>query len=172
MGKNSVSLLLTVLLATLFAHKVEVSAFVADQSLTTDTAGDDVSSHFDAPMKMVRRDGRHADQVSVFEEMRLKLEELENTHGPLTADHPLLSATGEGVDVAMEMLYDWNHIVNIKLNRTAEPIQVIPSTGLQDLTLMHPNCNACYSMHGEKWVPDVHTPLGTNMTSNVIDFFY
>ena len=65
------------------------------------------TEHVDAPMEMIRKDGRNPDVRSVFEEMRLKLEEKE------AQDHPMLTRHGEDVDIEMEMLWDWNHVINL-----------------------------------------------------------
>jgi len=81
----------------------------------------DSTGVLDAPMTMMRRDGRNHDEVSVFEEMRLRIE--------AKKEHPMLSTHGTDVDVSMEMLWDWNHVIEIKMAKSNDTLQVIPDTG-------------------------------------------
>ena len=68
----------------------------------------------DASMTMMRRDGRNHDEVSVFEEMRLRIE--------AKKEHPLLSTHGTDADVSMEMLWDWNHVIGLKMTKSNDTL--------------------------------------------------
>jgi len=125
-------------------------------------------------MTRLVKDGRDADQRSVFEEMRLKLEAqeaMEKTRSSLN-DHPMLTKHGENIDVQLDMLWDWNHVIKMKLTNSTDDIQLIPSTSMQDMILLHNDCRGCWSMHGSKWTPDINIPLGLTMKKKAIDFFY
>ena len=128
------------------------------------------TEHVDTPMEMIRKDGRNPDVRSVFEEMRLKLEEKEAQMKD--QDHPMLTRHGEDVDIKMEMLWDWNHVINLKFTNANDTIQVIPTTSMEDLVLLHKECRGCWSMHATRWDPDVNIPLGLNMTEKEVDFLY
>ena len=53
--------------------------------------------------------------------MRLYLEAQEEAE---SQGHPMLSTAGGGdVDVTMQMLWDWNHVISLNLtNSTASPV--------------------------------------------------
>jgi len=70
------------------------------------------------------------------------------------------------------MLWDWNHVIGIKMAKSNDTLQVVPDTSKQDLTLMHSKCSSCWSVHGAKWQPENALPIGTNLTTYDFDFFY
>ena len=63
---------------------------------------------FDSHMTLANEDGRHSHIKSVFEEMRQALEAKE-----AGTEHPYLQTHGENVDVNMDMLRDWNHVIQL-----------------------------------------------------------
>ena len=103
--------ILNILTLACCAISVMVSA------ITTDI---DSGNIVDAPMSQIRRDGRNSDVRSVFEEMRLKLEEKEAALSEM--DHPMLTRHGENIDVQMDMLWDWNHIINLTFTNANDTI--------------------------------------------------
>ena len=84
----------------------------------------------------------------------------------------MLSKHGENIDLTMDMLWDYNHVINLRLSNATDLIQLIPTTDMEDMMLTHNECRGCWSMHGSKWTPDVNIPLGINMTKKAIDFMY
>ena len=72
----------------------------------------------------------------------------------------------------MDMMWDYNHVVNISLTNADDHLQLIPTTAQQDLLLLHKDCRGCWSRHGATWDPDILSPLGQTMTKKVIDFAY
>lgn len=71
-------------------------------------------------MTRMNGDGRDTNTTSVFELMRLKLEEQELN---LSSEHPKLLAThGEDIDVQMNMVWDWNHVIALKLTDASDDI--------------------------------------------------
>jgi len=70
------------------------------------------------------------------------------------------------------MLWDYNHVIDLKLGDASAPIKVIPSTLHEDLVLMNKNCKGCWSMPGSKWNPDVKSPLNEVNISHKLDFVY
>ena len=72
----------------------------------------------------------------------------------------------------MNMLWDYNHVINLKLGHASKPIQVIPSTMHEDMVLIHKQCRGCWSMHGSRWTPDVKSPLDDSTFKQKMDFMY
>ena len=73
----------------------------------------------DSKMTKMSGDGRDTNTTSVFEIMRLKLEEQELS----SSEHPMLSAGhGKDVDVQMNMVWDWNHVIALKLTDASDDI--------------------------------------------------
>mmetsp|Transcript_1595 Transcript_1595/g.2355 ORF Transcript_1595/g.2355 Transcript_1595/m.2355 type:complete len:116 (-) Transcript_1595:1492-1839(-) len=75
------------------------------------------TGYVDSHIEMLRKDGRDPDVRSVFEEMRLALDEAEERGESLDdSEHPLLGARNEGVDISLNMVWDYNHVISLKLN--------------------------------------------------------
>ena len=111
--------------------------------------GNDNQSMIDSKMTKLRKDGRDPDTMSVFEEMRQKLEESqEAANSGFYNGHPMLAKHGENIDVQMDMLWDLNHVIDLKLTNESLDIQLIPSTDMEDLILLHNECRGCWTMHG------------------------
>ena len=72
----------------------------------------------------------------------------------------------------MDMLWDWNHVITLKLTDSTDDMHLIPTTNMEDMILMHNECRGCWSMHGSKWTPDVQIPLGYVQVKKTIDFMY
>lgn len=124
----------------------------------------DGSGVIDTKMTTLKKDGRDPSVRSVFEEVRQARSEKK--------EHAMLTEHGVDIDVQMDMLADWNHVVALNFTHAEKPVQLIPTTGLQDMILMHKECRGCWSRHDARWDPDITMPLGLNMTSKVIDFMY
>ena len=122
---------------------------------------------FDSYLKAIRKDGRDPSVRSVFEEVRLAFEAKDQG-----LEHPLLTNRKDGVDVDMDLLYDYGHTVSMKLGNATDTVELIPSTQLEDLILLHPKCSGCWSQHGTRWTPEVHTPIGATQTQIDIDFMF
>jgi hypothetical protein len=123
---------------------------------------------FDIELEQVNEDGRHEHVTSVFEQRRQQKEALAKGD----KDHPLLrqdsesadsgnadiqrepATTADYVDAFLDLIWDWNHIINVRLHRATKASRLIPTTGMSDMLLMHHECDKCWSMHGAKWVPD------------------
>ena len=84
----------------------------------------------------------------------------------------MLTKHGENIDVQMDLLWDWNHVINLKLSNATDSIQLIPSTDMEDMILLHNECGGCWSMTGTKWTPDMQLPIGREMTKKAVDFMY
>mgnify|MGYP001626815009 CR=1 FL=1 len=97
-------------------------------------------------MKALRPDGRDPSVRSAFEEIRLAHEAKKQG-----LDHPLLTRRKDGVDVDMDMLQDYSHSVTVRLGKATDTMELIPSTSIEDLMLIHPKCRGCYSRHGTRW---------------------
>ena len=111
--------------------------------------GKDNQSMIDTKMTKLRKDGRDPDTMSVFEEMRQKLEESqEAANSGFYNGHPMLAKHGENIDVQMDLLWDLNHVIDLKLTNESVDIQLIPSTDMEDLILLHNECRGCWTMHG------------------------
>lgn len=109
--------------------------------------------YFDTLLESVNEDGRHEHVTSVFEQRRQQKEALANGD----TEHPLLRAEGANenyVDAFLDLIWDWNHIINVRLHKATKASRLIPTTGMADMLLMHHECEKCWSMHGAKWVPD------------------
>ena len=74
-------------------------------------------------------------------------------------EHSKLKASAVNLDVPMDLLWDWNHVITLYLTND-EQIQIIPTTGLPDIILMHDKCETCWSMIDAKWTPDWSSPVG------------
>ena len=85
-------LLLT--LSALVANKLSVNA------LEVGTVTNNKAVAFDQPMSMIARDGRDVDQTSVFETMRLRLEE-KRAQENADKEHPFLTAESSEFDLSM-----------------------------------------------------------------------
>jgi len=72
----------------------------------------------------------------------------------------------------MDMMWDFNHVVNISLTHETDDLQLIPTTAQEDLLLLHNECRGCWSRHGAKWSPDVPLPQSTDMIDKTINFAY
>ena len=72
----------------------------------------------------------------------------------------------------MDLLFDWNHVINIKLTDEEEPLQLIPTANMKDMILMHANCNKCWSMHGATWTPSQEAPSNAAKQSMDLSYFY
>ena len=70
------------------------------------------------------------------------------------------------------MLWDYNHSINVRLGNATDLVELVPSTSLEDLLLMHKDCKGCYSRHGTRWTPDVLKAVGHNKTTIEFDFMY
>jgi hypothetical protein len=71
----------------------------------------------------MRKDGRDPSVRSVFEEVRLAFEAKDQG-----LEHPLLTNRKDGVDVDMDLLYDYGHTVSMKLGNATDTVELIPST--------------------------------------------
>ena len=60
----------------------------------------------------------------------------------------MLAKHGENIDVQMDLLWDLNHVIDLKLTNESVDIQLIPSTDMEDLILLHNECRGCWTMHG------------------------
>jgi len=123
---------------------------------------------FDVHLRSIRQDGRHPEVQTVFEQVRAWKD--------LSKGHPLLSQGDQEVhDETMSMLWDWNHVLSVKLNNDTDTIDLVPTTGLSDMMLMHKNCTRCWSMHGTKWNPEFHLPAGgtdAKLKKKKLEYFY
>ena len=119
-------------------------------------------------MSSLRGDGREDHIRSDFEEIRLAIEARDSG----VTEHPLLTARADGVDVDMSLLYDYNHSVDVRLGNATDVIQLIPSTTLEDVVMMHQKCRGCWSRHGARWTPDILKSLSHNTTSFGFNFMY
>ena len=75
------------------------------------------------------------------------------------------------------MIWDWNHVVNVKLHGAMATSKLIPTTGMSDMVLMHKDCDKCWSMHGSKWIEDgeirkAHGGENGTMTLKFLEYFY
>lgn len=87
------------------------------------------------------------------------------------SEHHLLGASSE-FDLDMEMLMDWNHVIELTMKRANDTVQVIPNTRDHLFMLSHPNCSDCFSMHGTSWRPDYKDPYSDAEKTIDYDFFY
>ena len=80
------------------------------------------------------------------------------------------------VDMYLDLIWDWNHVINVRLHKATKSSRLIPTTGMSDMMLMHHECDKCWSMHGTKWVPDgkLKNIVGEDgaMTKKHIEYFY
>jgi len=76
----------------------------------------------------------------------------------------------------MEMMWDWNHVMAVRLHNATKDLHLIPTTGMSDMVLMHNKCDKCWSMHGSKWEPDEHYPklggIHANTTKKHLEYFF
>ena len=91
-----------------------------------DFGGQRAHGLIDAEMKKIKGDGRDINTTSVFEQMRRRLEEqgetqVEEAAGSLDG-HPMLTVHGENVDVQMDLLEDWNHVITLKFTDASRDI--------------------------------------------------
>ena len=96
----------------------------------------------DAKMRRVTKDGRDADQVSFFEYVRQRHDE-----GNSEGRKALQATHGENVDVKMDMMWDLNHAIELKVKSSDIGLHLIPTTRMADMVLMHESCDSCWSMH-------------------------
>ena len=68
--------------------------------------------YVDVPLEMLREDGRHEHVQSIFEEKRIHKESKVLTQASDSSD----SADGEHVDALMAMMWDWNHVMAVRLH--------------------------------------------------------
>ena len=74
--------------------------------------------------------------------------------------------------MTMDMMWDNIHVVNISLSNASDHLQLIPTTELDNLVLLHKDCDRCYSRHGVEWNPDVENPITRTIASKTIDYAY
>ena len=74
-------------------------------------------------------------------------------------EHSKLQASAVNLDVPMDLLEDFNHVITFYLTND-EQIKISPTTGLSDIILMHDRCETCWSMIDAKWTPDWTEPVG------------
>ena len=121
-------------------------------------------------MNAIREDGRHDHVQSVFEQRRI-WKESQSSEG-----HPILTESGEYVDALMEMMWDYNHVMAVRLHNATGDMHLIPTTMMSDMVLMHNNCRGCWSKHGSKWQPDEHLPpnggVNATMTTKHLEYFF
>jgi len=92
--------------------------------------------------------------------------------------HPLLSTGSDNVDVEMQMLWDWNHVITLNLTDSEETpvVSLIPTTGSADMIMVHRECRKCWSLNAVKWAAETNDlPIGgANMTftNKTFDYFY
>ena len=72
----------------------------------------------------------------------------------------------------MPLLMDWNHVIELTMNRANDTLNVIPDMRHHEFMLAHPNCDDCYVEHGTKWAPDAKKPLREKVHHMDYDFFY
>ena len=102
----------------------------------------------DAKIRRVTKDGRDADQMSFFEYIRQH--HRENEGGERTA-LKAAPTPGENVDVSMNMMWDLNHAIELKIKSSDVPLRLIPTTRMANMVIMHEDCENCWSMHNAKW---------------------
>ena len=152
-----------------------MSALAAQQANTIEVSTADAPKNktFDLPMKQLSRDGSEPSRSGFFEAAMSKREERRSSsvNADEESGHPMLSAP-EIFDVDMPMLMDWNHIVELTMNRANSTLNVIPDTRHHKFMLAHPNCEDCFVEHGTKWAPDSHKPLREKVYTEKYDFLY
>lgn len=88
----------------------------------------------------------------------------------------MLTDSGEYVDALMEMMWDYNHVMAVRLHNATADMHLIPTTMLSDMVLMHNKCKGCWSKHGSKWQPDEHLPpnggVNATMTTKHLEYFF
>ena len=109
----------------------------------------------DAKMRRVTKDGRDADQVSFFEYVRQRHDE-----GNSEGRKALQATHGVNVDVNMNMMWDLNHAIELKVKSSDKGLHLIPTTRMADMVVMHESCDSCWSMHNAKWTADWPEPVG------------
>lgn len=105
-------------------------------------ASQETGDFFDVPLTMIREEDRHDHVQSVFEQRRVWRED---------GEHPILSEPGKYVDAYMEMMWDYNHVMAVRLHNATDDMHLIPTTMVSEMVLMHNNCTGCWSKHGSKW---------------------
>lgn len=71
----------------------------------------------------------------------------------------------------MDLLYDFNHVVNLKMASGNDTFQLIPDTGISDTLVHHKNCNMCGNSQRKKWSSLV-PPLSKQNMTHSFDYFY
>lgn len=109
--------------------------------------------------------------------MRMALEEADDPDtilhpNPESGEHPLLTSRKDGVDINLNMLWDYNHVISFKMNDGSKRMSLIPTTMHEDMVLLHKKCRGCWSMHGMRWHPDVDKPVNSNLIEQKMDFLY
>jgi len=76
----------------------------------------------------------------------------------------------------MAMMWDWHHVMAVRLHNATSDMHLIPTTGQSDMVLMHNKCDKCWSMHGSKWQPDEHLPpnggINATLSKKHIEYFF
>ena len=111
----------------------------------------------DAKIRRMTKDGRDADQMSLFEYIRQQHRESEDDERTALKAAP---TPGENVDVSMNMMWDLNHAIELKIKSSDVPLRLIPTTRMSSMVIMHEDCENCWSMHNAKWTPDWPEPVG------------
>jgi|Transcript_29969 hypothetical protein len=167
-----VSTALCLLFGTASVSKLGMAAEIVEQF----SEKHENEGYFDALLETVNEDGRHEHVTSVFEQRRQWKEARANGDD----DHPILKAAGDNneyIDAFLDLIWDWNHIINVRLHKATKTSRLIPTTGMSDMMLMHDQCDKCWSMHGAKWAPDAHLAKkhggeGAPMVKKYIEYFY
>ena len=76
----------------------------------------------------------------------------------------------------MAMMWDWNHVMAVRLHNATKDLHLIPTTQMSDMVLMHNKCEKCWSKHGSKWHPDEHLPklggIDATLTKKMYEYFF
>lgn len=72
----------------------------------------------------------------------------------------------------MDLLYDYNHVVDLIVTNATQTLKVIPNTAMDAITLVHDDCRRCYTYQGAEWYPDESLPMSDALVNKTFDFSY
>ena len=68
----------------------------------------------------------------------------------------------------MSMVWDWHNVIKLQLPHLEKPLEVIPTTRVSDLVLMHKDCDHCWTMDGIHWSPQNDKPISNGEGENEV----
>ena len=66
----------------------------------------------------------------------------------------------------MSMVWDWHHVIKLQLPHLDKALEVIPTTRMSDLVLMHKDCERCWTVDGIHWSPQNELPISNGEGEN------